>query len=100
MAVAFVLSGGGSLGAIQVGMARALFDRGIRPDLWVGTSVGALNAAFLAARTPERRAVDELARLWRRVRRSEVLPLRPVAGFVGFFGGRDHLVPEIGRAHV
>ncbi len=96
MAVAFVLSGGGSLGAIQVGMARALFDRGIRPDLWVGTSVGALNAAFLAARPPERRAVDELARLWRRVRRSEVLPLRPLAGFVGFFGGRDHLVPDGG----
>jgi NTE family protein len=39
--VAFVLSGGGSLGAIQVGMLRALYERGIAPDLIVGTSAGA-----------------------------------------------------------
>ena len=47
MTTAFVLSGGGSLGAVQVGMLAALNERGFRPDLLVGTSVGALNAAYL-----------------------------------------------------
>src|SRR5205085_1769484 len=44
--VAFVLGGGGILGATQVGMLRALFEAGVRPDLVVGTSVGALNGAL------------------------------------------------------
>jgi len=45
---AFVLTGGGSLGAVQVGMATALHERGIDPDVLIGTSVGAINAAYLA----------------------------------------------------
>lgn len=45
---AFVLSGGGSLGALQVGMLQALTEAGIRPDLMMGTSVGAVNAAWMA----------------------------------------------------
>lgn len=49
MSVAFVLSGGASLGAIQVGMLRALIQRDIRPDLIVATSVGAVNGAILAS---------------------------------------------------
>jgi NTE family protein len=53
--VAFVLSGGASLGAIQVGMLRALYERGIRPDLIVGTSAGALNGAYIASRPPGER---------------------------------------------
>jgi NTE family protein len=50
MTTAFVLSGGGSLGSVQVGMLLALADRGITPDLVIGTSVGALNAAWIAGR--------------------------------------------------
>jgi NTE family protein len=46
---AFVLGGGGLLGAHEVGMLRALGEAGIRPDLVVGTSVGAFNGAFVAA---------------------------------------------------
>ena len=46
---AFVLGGGGVLGAHEVGMLRALSEAGIRPDLVVGTSVGAINGAFVAA---------------------------------------------------
>jgi NTE family protein len=46
---AFVLGGGGLLGAYEVGMLRALADAGIRPDVVVGTSVGAINGAFVAA---------------------------------------------------
>src|SRR5512138_3422457 len=45
---AFVLSGGGSRGALQVGALRALLEAGIIPDLLVGTSIGAANAAGLA----------------------------------------------------
>lgn len=60
---AFVLGGGGLLGASQVGMLRALSTRGIRPDLVVGTSIGAMNGAFFAA-APGPAAVADLERLW------------------------------------
>jgi hypothetical protein len=59
---AFVLSGGASLGALQVGMLRALYERGIAADLLVGTSVGALNAAVVASRPQTPATADELAR--------------------------------------
>lgn len=61
--IAFVLGGGGVLGATQVGMLRALSERGIRPGLVVGTSVGALNGALLAT-DPGPDAVDRLTGLW------------------------------------
>jgi NTE family protein len=48
--VAFVMAGGASLGAIEAGMLRALYERAIVPDFIVGTSAGALNAAFIASR--------------------------------------------------
>jgi NTE family protein len=61
---AFVLGGGGVLGAHEIGMLRALSEAGIRPDVVVGTSVGAINGAFVAA-DPER-ATARLSRLWQR----------------------------------
>ena len=61
--VAFVLGGGGVLGAHEVGMLRALVERGIRPDLVVGTSVGAINGAFFAA-NPTLEGVAQLAEVW------------------------------------
>ena len=60
---AFVLGGGGVLGAVEVGMLRALLEAGIDPDLVLGTSVGALNGALLAA-DPSPGIVDRLLRLW------------------------------------
>jgi NTE family protein len=60
---AFVLGGGGVLGAGEVGMLRALLEVGIRPDLVLGTSIGALNGAFLAA-DPTVEATVRLAELW------------------------------------
>jgi NTE family protein len=77
MTTAFVLSGGASLGAVQVGMLLALSDRHITPDLLVGASVGAVNAAFLAGH-PGPVGVEALADIWSRVRRAHVFPSDPV----------------------
>ncbi len=60
---AFVLGGGGVLGAAEVGMLRALFEHQIRPDMIVGTSVGAINGALVAA-DPTVSAVNRLRGLW------------------------------------
>jgi NTE family protein len=60
---AFVLGGGGLLGAVEVGMLRALLEAGVKPDLVLGTSVGALNGALLAA-DPGLGVVDRLVGLW------------------------------------
>jgi NTE family protein len=68
---AFVLSGGGSLGAAQVGALRALLEEGIRPDVVIGCSVGALNAAALAV-DPTLARVEEMDRVWRGIDRSHV----------------------------
>ncbi len=60
---AFVLGGGGLLGAVEVGMLRALVEAEIRPDLVLGTSVGALNGALVAT-DPGPGVVDRLEALW------------------------------------
>jgi NTE family protein len=92
MTTAFVLSGGGSLGSVQVGMLLALAQRDITPDLVVGASVGAINAAWVAGR-PGLDGARELAEVWRSVRREDVFPTRPLVGLLGFLGHTDHLVP-------
>jgi NTE family protein len=94
--VAFVWSGGASLGAIQVGMLRALYEREITPDLIVGTSAGAFNGAYIASRPQTTATAESLARIWRGLRRAQVFPVNPVTGLLGFLGTRDHLVPESG----
>src|SRR4051794_41563753 len=60
---AFVLGVGGNLGAVQIGMLQALFERDIHPHLVVGCSVGALNAAAIASQ-PSMDGVDRLRRVW------------------------------------
>ena len=97
---AFVLSGGGSLGAIQVGMLRALYEREIAPDFLVGTSAGALNGAFVASRPQTAETADALGDVWRGLRRGQVFPLNPLTGLLGFLGSRDHLVPGSGLRHL
>jgi NTE family protein len=77
---AFVLTGGGSLGAVQVGMLTALHHAGIEPDLLLGTSVGAVNAAYLAG--PLRGGgtagrLESLALLWRGLRREDIFAVEP-----------------------
>jgi NTE family protein len=94
--VAFVLSGGAGLGAIQAGMLRALYEHGIRPDVIVGTSAGALNGAFIASRPQTVATADALGAIWRELRRGQVFPVNPITGLLGFVGARDHLVPDSG----
>jgi NTE family protein len=91
MRTAFVLSGGGSLGAVQVGMLRALDARGFQPDLLVGTSVGALNAAYVAANGFGPETIERLAGIWRRLRRADVFPFDPVRQTLAFAGRRPSL---------
>lgn len=99
MTTAFVLSGGASLGAVQVGMLQALAEHDVQPDFLIGTSVGAVNAAW-AAGHPGLGELDGLEAVWRSLRTRDVFPLRPLLGFLGFIGRRDHLVPLDGLRHV
>ena len=81
MTTAFVLGGGGVLGAVEVGMLRALFERGVVPDLVLGTSVGALNGAMVA-RDPSLDVIERLTELWQGAAQSRDVygdkPLRTV----------------------
>src|SRR5581483_8494242 len=61
--VAFVLGGGGHAGAAEVGMLHALLEREVLPDLVVGTSVGALHGAMVAA-DPTTESVKKLEGAW------------------------------------
>ncbi len=73
MTTAFVLAGDGSLAAVQVGMLSGLLRAGIRPDRVYGSSMGALNAAAIAAQ-PSITGIDRLASAWQELARREVYP--------------------------
>ncbi len=74
-------------------MLEALYERGIRPDLLVGTSVGAINAAFIASRRPTVQTARELQRVWRGLSRGQIFPANPLTAGLGLLGMRDHSVP-------
>ncbi|HYD76484.1 patatin-like phospholipase family protein [Ramlibacter sp.] len=91
---AFVLAGGGSFGAIQVGMLRALVAHGVLPDLVVGASVGALNGIhFCCDPTPD--GVARLEAIWCGLRRSDVFPMS-TRSLIGLFRGAASLVDPAG----
>jgi len=94
--VAFVLSGGASLGAIEAGMLAALYEHEIAPDLIVGTSAGALNGAFIASRPPSPQTAAELSDQWRATHTFEVFPPNPFTAALGLIGEDDHLVSNSG----
>ena len=105
MTTAFVLSGGGSLGAVQVGMLRALAERGITPDLLVGTSAGALNAVFVSAHGTSADSLDLLTSTWTALRRDDIFPVRVPQVMLALAGARDSLCDDRGlerlvRRHV
>ncbi|HXY75276.1 MAG TPA: patatin-like phospholipase family protein [Steroidobacteraceae bacterium] len=91
---ALVLSGGGSLGAIQVGMLAELAAAGVRPDFVVGVSAGAINGAFFA-HAPDGTMVEKLTELWCQVTTREALGLS-WRSLLGLLGLSDHLANPSG----
>ena len=91
MTVAFALSGGGNLGAMQAGSMRALVEAGLGPDVLVGASIGALNAAFYATH-PDHDGCVRLEAAWRDLKRRDAFRFELSRAIVGFLGMRDHLV--------
>lgn len=91
---AFVFAGGGSYGAVQVGMLRALCAHDIQPDLVAGSSVGAINGAFYAA-TPSASGIEGLEALWRGLKRRDVFPIALSRLFGALFNS-DHLFEPSG----
>jgi len=91
---AFVFAGGGSFGAIQVGMLHSLTAHGISADMVVGSSVGALNGAFYAG-DPTLKGVERLGDIWRALKRQDVFPMswRTV---LSFLWRRDFLISHDG----
>ena len=72
--LAFVLGGGGARGALQVGALRALLEAGIRPDMLVGTSVGAINATYLALHGANLATLEALERAWQDAATADLFP--------------------------
>src|SRR5664280_3319145 len=86
----FVWGGGGSLGAVQVGMLRALAERDLFPDLVVGTSVCSLNGAVVTLDPTG--AANRLSRIWPRITRQMVFPGGPLVQLRTLQKGRTHLI--------
>ncbi len=91
---AFVFAGGGSFGAIQVGMLHSLATHGIVADMIFGSSVGALNGAYYAG-DPTLEGIRKLEAIWRDLRRQDVFPVTWRTLF-GFLRRRDFLVTSDG----
>jgi len=91
---AFVFAGGGSFGAIQVGMLHSLIAHGISADMVVGSSVGALNGAFYAG-DPTLSGVEKLGDIWRSLTRQDVFPMS-WRTLLSFLWRRDFLISHDG----
>ncbi len=92
MTTVFVFAGGGSLGAVEVGMLEALTAAGVRADAVVGASVGAINAVHFAT-DPSPAGVQRLGETWRHIRRRDVFPLSPWRSVLQLAAGRNYLIP-------
>ncbi len=90
-----MLSGGGSLGAAQVGALRSLLEAAVVPDVVVGCSVGSLNAAFIAAE-PSLARVADLEDVWLGLQRSDVFPDGRLAVGRRLVGRDSHLYSPAG----
>ncbi len=88
---AFVLSGGANYGAQQAGALEVLFEHGIQPDMVMGVSAGALNAAWLAAH-PTLEGAQELSRIWREDAAVTIPPVGPLIALLRLLGGKDSLL--------
>lgn len=95
---ALVLAGGGSYGAIQVGMLRELVAHGVKPDFVVGSSVGAINGAYFAG-DPTAAGVARLEGIWCALRRQDVFPVT-LRRLVGLLFDSSALVDSRGLRHL
>jgi NTE family protein len=86
----FVLSGGGNRGPLQAGAIKALLEHNILPEMIVGSSVGALNGAYLAAEPTVAQAGRMIA-LWRDAGRRKLFGTTPVRAVLRALRGSDHL---------
>ncbi len=96
---AVVLAGGGNRGALQVGMMRALIERGVVPDVIVGTSIGAINGVAFAG-TPTLEGVYLAADVWRRLAAEDIFPKRRFQGTWRFVEKRPSVFPHDGLREV
>jgi len=87
---AFIFTGGGSLGAIQVGMLRVLLSSGVKPDFVVGASVGAINASYFVG-APNAAGVATLEQIWSGLRRADIFPFSLASAF-GLIRHQGHIV--------
>ncbi len=94
--IAYVLGGGGSLGAIQVGMLQALSEHDVGPDLVAGTSVGALNGAVLAL--DPKGAANRLSHTWARLTSHDIFPGNLLVQAGALRRRKTHLFPNSGLA--
>src|SRR5688572_5712953 len=97
MRTAFVLSGGGNHGSAQVGMLRALIERGIYPDVVIGTSAGALSGSAIAA-DPTVSGIEHLASVWSALRTEHIFPGGRLGRAWSLLSGGDHLYSNQGLA--
>ena len=97
MKTAFVIAGGGSLGAMQVGMLKALHARGVHADVVAGVSVGSINAFFYAS-DPTTSGIERLERVWLGIRRQDVFPAPGLRGLWRIMRGSDHFFDPAGLA--
>jgi len=88
---AFVFAGGGSLGAVQVGMLKALSQAGIKADLLVGASVGAINAAYFAG-NPITEGAQLLEKIWLKLSRKDIFPVSPIHGMLALISFRSSFI--------
>jgi len=89
--LAFVLGGGGARGAMQVGALRALFEAGLKPDLLVGTSIGAINATGLALWGADLNGVEALEHAYQRVADSGLMDPRLIQFVLNAIAKRPNL---------
>jgi len=90
MKTAFVFAGGGSLGAVQVGMLKAVSEAGVFADMLVGASVGAINAGFFASDPTDKGAL-RLENIWKGIKRSDVFQVASITGLLGLFSLREYI---------
>ena len=92
--LAFVLSGGGSRGALQVGALYALLEAGIIPDFLIGASIGAVNSAFIAANGFSKETLDHLQFAWQHAKTNDMFPANYMWLTVRAMVGRSSLDPS------